>query len=68
MRLIDADALRYKAETCLETTEDFQDLIDSQPTVKAITKTQFFSKLKKMCKAEMGLIPKACTVKIFDEI
>ena len=34
VRLIDANQLRYEAETCLETTEDFQTLIDKQPKIK----------------------------------
>lgn len=34
VRLIDANKLRYEAETCLETTEDFQELIDNQPTIE----------------------------------
>lgn len=35
-RLIDAEALREAAETCRETTGDFQALIDGAPTVDAI--------------------------------
>lgn len=34
MRAIDADRLREAAETVIETTEAFQDLIDQQPTLK----------------------------------
>ena len=36
MRLVDADALREAAETCRETTGDFQALIDAAPTIDAI--------------------------------
>lgn len=36
MRLIDANALRESAETCLETTGAFQALIESAPTVDAV--------------------------------
>ena len=35
MRPIDADVLREAAETCIETTDAFQALIDRQPTLKA---------------------------------
>lgn len=31
MRLIDADKLKYKAETCIETTDAFIELIESMP-------------------------------------
>lgn len=31
MRLIDADKLKHEAEHCIETTEEFQELIDNQP-------------------------------------
>ena len=34
-RPIDANALREAAETCRETTEAFQELIDAQPTLGA---------------------------------
>lgn len=34
MRPIDADVLREAAETCIETTDAFQALIDRQPTLK----------------------------------
>ena len=33
MRLINADSLREKAETCRETTDAFIELIDMEPTV-----------------------------------
>lgn len=33
MRLINADSLREKAETCRETTDAFIELIDKEPTV-----------------------------------
>ena len=33
MRLIDADQLKYEAETCIETTDAFIELIDKMPTV-----------------------------------
>lgn len=33
VRLIDANQLKYEAKTCL-TIEDFQALIDKQPTIK----------------------------------
>ena len=35
MRPIDADVLREAAETCIETTDAFQALIDAQPTLGA---------------------------------
>jgi len=35
MRPIDADVLREAAETCIETTDAFQALIDRQPTLRA---------------------------------
>ena len=34
MRLIDADKLREEAETCIETTAAFIELIDEQPTIE----------------------------------
>ena len=34
MRPIDADILRYETETCRETTDAFQQLIDAQPTIE----------------------------------
>lgn len=33
MRLIDANKLKKEAETCIETTDAFIELIDEQPTV-----------------------------------
>lgn len=38
MRLIDADELRRQAETCMETTDAFQELIDKMPTQTMSTK------------------------------
>ena len=38
MRLIDADELRRQAETCRETTNAFQELIDKMPTQTMSTK------------------------------
>ena len=35
-RLIDADELSYNAETCIETTDAFVELINEQQTVNAI--------------------------------
>ena len=37
MRPIDADVLREAAETCIETTDAFQALIDRQPTLNVST-------------------------------
>ena len=37
MRPIDADVLREAAETCIETTDAFQALIDRQPTLNVFT-------------------------------
>ena len=33
MRAIDADQLKYEADTCIETTEGFKELIDKMPTI-----------------------------------
>ena len=33
MRLIDANKLKKEAETCIETTDAFIELIDEQPTI-----------------------------------
>lgn len=33
MKLIDADKLKYDAETCIETTDSFKELIDQQEEI-----------------------------------
>lgn len=55
MRLIDADQLRYEVELCRETTDDFQKLIDQQPTVEAVIGADVRERLEKLNQQEQNI-------------
>lgn len=60
MRLIDADELINKAETCIETTDAFIELIKNAPTVE--TKEITFDDVKRYC------VPRCLSIITYEEL